>query len=124
MLKIYRGKEPPSSLSDTLRQKCNLHKHSSAVLKLPGFCYFCTSPGLISPATKCTSLSILAYNNCGVIPSIQFIQKMNSLSSFRFVGTDIADGDITPCIGLGYAGFSNKKHFSHTIQEIKNLSRC
>lgn len=45
------------------------------------------------------------------MPSIGFIQKMNSLNSFRFVGTDVVDGDVAPCIGLGYAGFSDKDIF-------------
>jgi protein phosphatase 1 regulatory subunit 7 len=67
-------------------------------------------------------LNTLAYNSSGTIPSIKFIKKMSGLRSFRFVDTDITDGDITPCIGLRYAGFSNKKHFSHTMEQIKSLS--
>nr|WP_315424196.1 hypothetical protein [uncultured Pedobacter sp.] len=67
-------------------------------------------------------LTTLAYNNCGMLPSIEFILKMNSLNSFRFVGTDVVDGDMAPCIGIEYAAFSNKKHFSHTMEEIKSLS--
>lgn len=68
------------------------------------------------------NINILAYNNCGNIPSIKFIEKMPSLKDFRFVGTDVTDGDMSPCIGLKYAGFFNKKHYSHTSEQIKNLS--
>ncbi len=67
-------------------------------------------------------LNTLAYNDAGALLSIKFIRKIKSLKSFRFVGTDVVDGDITPCIGLEYAGFSNKKHFSHTMQQIRSLS--
>jgi protein phosphatase 1 regulatory subunit 7 len=68
-------------------------------------------------------LKTLSYNDGGTIPSIKFIKKMASLKNFMFVGTDVADSDMTPCIGLNYAGFSNKKHFSHTMEQIKSLSK-
>jgi protein phosphatase 1 regulatory subunit 7 len=68
-------------------------------------------------------LNTLAYNDGGAMPSIKFIKKMTSLKAFMFVGTDVTDGDMTPCIGLSYAGFSHKKHFSHTMEQIKSLSK-
>lgn len=64
------------------------------------------------------NLKVLAYNNCGSISSIKFIKKIPSLEDFRFVGTDIIDADMSPCIGLKYAGFFNKKHYSHTSEQI------
>jgi len=73
--------------------------------------------------TQFARLDTLAYNNGGVIPSIKFIKMMASLKAFMFVGTDVIDGDMRPCIGLEYAGFSNKKHFSHTMEQIKSLSK-
>ncbi len=73
-------------------------------------------------AEKLSHLSTLAYNNCGVISSIKFIKNIVSLKDIRFVGTDIKDGDMTPCVGLEYAAFTNKRHFSHTMEEIKSLS--
>lgn len=66
-------------------------------------------------------LGTLAYNNGGTLPSIKFIKKMASLENFMFMGTDVTDGDMTPCIGLKYAAFTNKKHFSHTMEQIKSL---
>jgi hypothetical protein len=66
------------------------------------------------------NLNILAFNNSGTIKSLNFIKKMSSLSSFRFVGTDVLDGDITPCIGLSYVSFTNKKHFTHKMEELKS----
>ena len=64
----------------------------------------------------------LAYNDVGTIQSIKFIKKMPALKKFMFVGTDVTDGDMTPCLGLSYAGFSNKRHFSHTMEQIVALS--
>jgi len=44
---------------------------------------------------------------------------MPNLEDFRFMSTDISDGDMTPTIRLKYAAFSNKKHFSHTLEQIR-----
>lgn len=68
------------------------------------------------------NLNTLGYNSCSPIPSIDFIRKMTSLKSFRFMGTDVLDGDMTPCEGLKYAAFTNKKHFSHTMEQMKKLN--
>lgn len=69
--------------------------------------------------SKFDNLNILAFNNSGAIKSLNFIKEMSSLNSFRFVGTDVLDGDITPCIGLNYVSFTNKKHFTHKMEELK-----
>ena len=68
------------------------------------------------------NLNILGFNECGTIKSLKFIKKMKSLNSFRFMRTDVADGDITPCIGLDYVSFTNKKHFTHKMEQLKNNS--
>jgi len=68
-------------------------------------------------------LNTLGYSYGGTIPSIKFIEKMRSLKNFLFVGTDVSDGDISPCVGLEYAGFTDKKHFSHTMKQINELSK-
>jgi protein phosphatase 1 regulatory subunit 7 len=64
------------------------------------------------------SLEVLAFNNCGTIPSIKFIEKMPKLKDFRFVDTNVLDGDMTPCLPLEYAGFLKKRHFSHSPEEV------
>ncbi|ASU33571.1 hypothetical protein [Mucilaginibacter xinganensis] len=75
-------------------------------------------------AIRLNHLNTLSYNDGGTIQSIKFIKEMVSLKAFMFVNTDVTDGDMTPCIGLEYAGFSNKKHFSHTMEKIKSLSKA
>lgn len=72
--------------------------------------------------TKLHHLHTLAFDFGGIIPSIRFIKKFDSLKSFRFVDTDVVDGDMTPCVGLKYVAFSNKKNFSHSLEEIKEIN--
>jgi protein phosphatase 1 regulatory subunit 7 len=69
--------------------------------------------------TALKKLKTLGFNSCGSIPSIKFINDMPNLEDFRFMSTVIADGDMTPTIRLKYAAFSNKKHFSHTLEQIR-----
>jgi len=64
-------------------------------------------------------LRTLAFNNCGSIPSIKFIDEMPKLEDFRFVDTNVLDGGLSPLIRLKYAGFFDKKHYSHTREQIK-----
>jgi protein phosphatase 1 regulatory subunit 7 len=59
------------------------------------------------------SLRRLAFNKCGEIPSLSFLNDMPALESFSFVNTNIIDGDLTPCLRLQFAGFFNKRHYSH-----------
>lgn len=66
-----------------------------------------------------SNLNILGFNDSGVIESLEFIKKMKSLNSFRFVGSDVVDGDITPCVGLKFVNFTNKKQFTHKMEQLK-----
>jgi len=66
-------------------------------------------------------LKTLAFNNCGSIPSINFIDDMPNLEDFRFVDTDILDGNLSPLIRLKYAGFFDKKHYSIPYNELVKL---
>jgi len=58
------------------------------------------------------SLRRLAFNRCGEIPSLSFLDDLQALESFSFVDTNIVDGDLTPCLRLQFAGFFNKRHYS------------
>jgi hypothetical protein len=59
------------------------------------------------------SLNTLAFNNCGDISNLLFIDRMTNLKEFRFVNTKIIDGDISPCLKLQNVFFNDKKHYSH-----------
>lgn len=69
------------------------------------------------------NLKILSFNDGGTISSIKFIKEMPSIESFRFVRTEVTDGDMSAGIGLRYAAFTNKKQFTHTMEQIKHLSK-
>jgi protein phosphatase 1 regulatory subunit 7 len=45
---------------------------------------------------------------------------MPKLKQFMFVDTNIVDGDLSPCIGLEYSGFFDKKHYSHKFKELND----
>lgn len=84
--------------------------------------YHCKAIKNHAYVVKLKNLKTLAYNDCGKLLSIGFLTDMRSLSSFRFVGTDILDGNMEPCIGLKYVAFTNKRHFSHKVEQIRELS--
>jgi hypothetical protein len=60
----------------------------------------------------------LRFNDCGQIPNIQFLNDLPNLTGFRFVDTNVLDGDLTPCLRLDSVGFFGKKHYSHTPEEV------
>src|SRR6266496_398740 len=47
----------------------------------------------------------LILSDCGSVPSLEFSRQMPSLEFLSFVGTNVLDGDMTPCFRLRYAGF-------------------
>lgn len=71
----------------------------------------------LSPIGKVQSLEQLDLNNCGTIPSIGFIKQLPHLKSMQFWDTTVLDGDVSPCINLDYAYFTNKKHYSHRLKD-------
>jgi hypothetical protein len=68
------------------------------------------------------SLRRLAFNKCGEIPSLSFLDDLQSLESLSFVNTNIVDGDLTPCLRLKFAGFFDKRHFSHRSSDFPAAS--
>ncbi|MDP4146932.1 MAG: hypothetical protein Q8936_21075 [Bacillota bacterium] len=70
--------------------------------------------------TLLKNLEILSFNNCGDIPSVGFIKELPKLRQFIFVDTNVVDGDLSPCVGLEYSGFFDKKHYSHKFKELND----
>lgn len=64
-------------------------------------------------------LESLTLANCGEISSIDFIKKLPNLKKLVFLGTNVLNGDISPCVGINYVMFDNKKHYSHNINAFK-----
>ncbi len=67
---------------------------------------------------KLKKLEHLKLTKCGEIKSLDFVQNLPHLSSISFIDTNILGGDLSPCIGLNYVGFIDKKHYSHKFEEL------
>lgn len=60
-------------------------------------------------------LSVLCLNNCGAISDLSFLKYFPKLIDFRFVDTNILDGNLTPIIEhptIRTVGFLNKRHYN------------
>lgn len=66
-----------------------------------------------------SNLEKLSFDECSDIKSIAFIKKMPNLKWFVFMNTNICDGNIDYCKGLEYVAFTNKRHFSHKLNDFR-----
>ncbi len=80
-----------------------------------GNCHNLCGYEVLGNLKKVSTLRIL---RCAKIPNISFVKTMSELKNFSFTETVVEDGDLTPCIGIEYTGFDNKKHYSHTFKEL------
>lgn len=71
--------------------------------------------------SKLPNLEIFNAYNCGEIDSINSIRVLKKLKEIC-VGFTVVDGDMSPCIGLKSVTFVNKKHYSHTLNEIRTFN--
>lgn len=69
-------------------------------------------------AAAVAALRVLRFIYCGVIQSLCFLKELPNLEDFRFGGTDVTDGDMSPLLRLKSVWFTRKKHFSHTPAQI------
>jgi len=68
------------------------------------------------------ALKVLCLNNCGPIQSLKFILDFPNLLDFRFVDTNVVDGDLTPLLehpSLVSVGFLDKKHYNCRNSEVE-----
>ncbi|WP_394548673.1 leucine-rich repeat domain-containing protein [Priestia aryabhattai] len=68
------------------------------------------------------NLEQLSLPRCGELPSINFIRNLKKLTGFSFLGTNVLDGDISPCENLSQVYFTNKKHYSHKEKDFIELT--
>lgn len=72
-----------------------------------------------------TELRVLCLNACGPINDLSFLKHFPNLIDFRFVDTNIIDGDLTPIIEhptIRSVGFLNKRHYNLSdVQVDKEL---
>lgn len=68
------------------------------------------------------NLKVLCLNSCGALENLKFLYELPSLLDFRFVDTNVVDGDLTPLLdhpSLVSAGFLNKRHYNLSEREVK-----
>ena len=61
------------------------------------------------------NLKVLCLNACGPIDNLSFLKCFPNLLDFRFVDTNILDGDLKPIIehpSIRTVGFLNKRHYN------------
>jgi hypothetical protein len=67
-------------------------------------------------------LKVLCLNGCAPLDDLRFLEGMPNLLDFRFVGTSVLDGDLTPLMNhpsLVNAGFQDKRHYSLKSVDVK-----
>lgn len=87
-------------------------------------CDVCKKIGDHASVVRVPSLRVVKFNECGEIPSISFLDDMPQLEEFRFVDTNVIDGDLRPLLRLKSVGFFNKKHYSHTYEQVDAVIRA
>lgn len=70
---------------------------------------------------KTKTLKRLICSDCGAFKSIGFVKELKNVENFTFLGTDVLDGDMNPCLSVHHTAFTNKKHFTHTMEQINKL---
>ena len=67
-------------------------------------------------------LRVLCLNTCGPIDNLDFLKNFPNLIDFRFVDTNILDGNLKPIIehpSIRTVGFLNKKHYNYKVEKLK-----
>jgi hypothetical protein len=72
---------------------------------------------------ECKNLERIKMNECGPMKSLEFVNSLVKLRTFRFIKTDVLDGDISPLLRLDDVYFTEKKHFSHKTNEMHQSRR-
>lgn len=65
------------------------------------------------------ALKRLKISKCPAMQSLDFVSALPELEFISFVDTDVTSGDITPCEGIPYVGFLDRRHFNCTWDKEK-----
>ncbi|MEW4307650.1 hypothetical protein Q0N12_13295 [Rossellomorea marisflavi] len=61
------------------------------------------------------NLRVLCLNSCGNLENLNFLDQFPNLIDFRFVNTNVLDGDLSPILEhpkIRSVGFMNKRHYN------------
>jgi hypothetical protein len=89
-------------------------------------CEYCRKIEDYEKLQDLANLKVLRLNHCAPIRELSFVKGLRSLQDFRFVGTDVLDGDISPLLdhkSIRSVAFTNKRHFSHSERAISDAIR-
>jgi hypothetical protein len=64
------------------------------------------------------SLRKLRVSDSGEMASLAFVRDLPHLEFLSFVGTNVLDGDMSHCEGIGYCGFDNKRHYNRKSEDF------
>ena len=67
-------------------------------------------------------LKVLRLNSCAPIDNLNFLRYFPNLIDFRFVDTNILDGNLIPILEhptIRTVGFLNKRHYNYTDKQMK-----
>ncbi len=67
----------------------------------------------------CNEIRELKIHRCGDIASLSFVKHLKKLTSLRFMNTNVRDGDLSFLKGIQDLMFTQKRHFSHTLDELQ-----
>jgi Leucine-rich repeat (LRR) protein len=68
---------------------------------------------------KCLNLKKIILGDCGDIPSLKWLTKLNYVSYFSFWNTKVVDGDLLPCKGIKHVSFKNSRHYNYKVESFK-----
>lgn len=73
---------------------------------------------------KLKNLRYLRLNSCGNLENLSFLHKLPHLIDFRFVDTNVLDGDLTPILEhptIQSVGYLNKRHYNIKDNKMDEL---
>jgi hypothetical protein len=65
------------------------------------------------------SLKRLHLSESGVMKSLAWVQELPHLEFLTFWGTNVLDGDVSYCEGIGYCAFDNKRHYNRKSEDFE-----
>ncbi|MCP1191464.1 hypothetical protein NKR17_20790 [Priestia flexa] len=70
------------------------------------------------------NLRVLCLNSCGNLENLHFLNQFPNLVDFRFVDTNVLDGDLSPILEhptIRSVGFLNKRHYNIKRDKMEAL---
>lgn len=79
----------------------------------------CSNLNDLAALGSCEGLKEVFLHDCSQVDSIQFAKKLFSLKSFRFIGTVISDGDISPLLGVHDVFFRDSPRYNLALKDFQ-----